>query len=116
MKVKEYLEHMHDAQQVMFIKARARKDAHTPFYHAEYQTTPVYYTRAWMASKLTDSVILNDRQMPIEWLSGAKYSAAVMSGNIKCLLVASEEDFALLIPDEVQRAEMVQYIDEQLEP
>ena len=40
MKVKDYLSRLNATQGVTFIKARARKDAATPYYHAEYQTTP----------------------------------------------------------------------------
>lgn len=42
MKVKEYLE-QHKVEKITLIKARARKDANTPFYHQEYQTTPIFY-------------------------------------------------------------------------
>ena len=42
MRVKEYLSKIPNNTSVTFIKARARKDASTPYYHAEYQTTPIY--------------------------------------------------------------------------
>ena len=40
MTVREYLKNCNKYADVTFIKARARKDVHTPGYHAEYQTTP----------------------------------------------------------------------------
>ena len=43
-----------------------------------------------------DSIVLNDKQMPIDWLCGATWSGKVISGDLKCLLVVSEEDFELL--------------------
>ena len=41
MLVKEFLSNKPDYKNVTFIKARARKDANTPFYHPENQETPI---------------------------------------------------------------------------
>ena len=117
MKVREYLNSLKPTGDVTFIKARARKDARTPFYHAEYQTTPIWKACEWMRGsneRLMDSVILNDKQMPIDWLSGAQWGALVKRGALKCLLVISQEDFELLYGGDEQRASMERYIESKL--
>ena len=118
MKVKDYLERIKKSTDVTFIKARAREDANSPFYHAEYQTTPIWKASEWMSYKnnerLMNSIVLNDKQMPIEWLSGAKWGTSVKNGHLKCLLVISEDDFALLYRSEDQRNSMEHYIEEKL--
>lgn len=116
MKVREYLE-KHIRGEVTFIKARAREDARTPFYHAEYQTTPINSAETWLKpnnAKILDSVILNDRQMPIDWLSGAPWGNLVRSGWLKCLLIISQEDFELLIPDQEQRNSIEKFIEKEM--
>lgn len=117
MKVREYLEKLNGHDQVTFIKARARKDAHTPFYHAEYQTTPINMASDWLNpnnDRLLNSVVLNDRQHPIDWLSGANWGNAFKGGWLKCLLIISKDDFELLIP-ESQRESMEKHIESKME-
>jgi hypothetical protein len=113
MTVKKYFERLGKYQSVTFIKARARKDANTPFYHDEYQTTPCRTVNEWLSSDLMDYIILNDKQMPIDWLCGAPWGNQVKAGCLKCLLVISREDAELLYSKE-QFAEMEEYIDEQI--
>lgn len=116
MKVKDYLKRISWDDDVTFINARAREDAHTPYYHPEYQTTPIRPAREWYSNdKLMNSIVLNDRQMPIDWLSGAQWGNLVRRGDLKCLLIISQEDFALLYQGEEQRRSMEQYIDKMLD-
>lgn len=98
---------------VTFIKARARKDAHTPFYHAEYQTTPIRRVKEW-DGKIMDYIILNDAQTPIDWLSGAPWKNAFDRGCLTSLLVISPEDLELLYSDKKQRDHMIKFIDEKI--
>ena len=117
MRVREYLEKLSAGQDVTFIKVRARKDANTPFYHPEYQTTTIWAVSEWLdmgGEALLNSVVLNDRQMPIVWLSGAQWGNAVKNGWLKCLLVVSLEDFALLYRGEEQRYIIEQYCEDRL--
>ncbi len=101
MKVKEYFERMNLHDDVTFVKARARKDANTPYFHPEYQTTPIHSVGTWQTNeKILNSIILNDKQMPIDWLSGAMWGNAVKSGSLKCLLIISKEDFENLYSKE----------------
>jgi hypothetical protein len=115
MKVKEYLEKMSkDIVHVTFIKARARKDAHTPFYHAEYQTTPLFSVFELKelneSSHINDYIILNDQQACITWLSGADWNNEIKNGRAKCLLVVSPQDAKLLAVQEHTE----KYIEKQL--
>lgn len=115
MKVKDYLKRIDWDHDVTFIKARAREDAHSPFYHAEYQTTPIRPAREWYQNdRLMESVVLNDRQMPIDWLSGAPWGNMVNCGSLKCLLIVSQEDFRLLYNRKEDRESMERYIDKRL--
>ena len=64
--------------------------------------------------KLLNGIILNDKQMPIDWLSGAPWGIRVVKGYLKCLLIISQEDFELLYPDKDQRKSMEKFIEERL--
>ena len=111
MLVREFLKNI--TGEVTFIKARARKDAHTPFYHDEYQTTPIRRVEEW-DGKILDYIILNDAQTPIDWLSGAPWKVAFDRGDLTSLLVIDPEDLALLYPGKEQRDHMIKYIDEKI--
>ncbi len=112
MLVREFLKDV--MTNVTFIKARARKDAHTPFYHAEYQTTPMRYPYEWMDTPLADYIILNDAQPPIDWLSGAPWQNCFNRGCLESLLIISPEDFELLYPSAEQRDHMVKFINQKI--
>lgn len=115
MRVKEYLElaQVKPYADVTFIKARARKDANTPFYHQEYQTTPIRRASEWRESKLMDYIVLNDKQPPIEWASGAHWIPKFNRGDLLSILVISEDDLRLLY-SESQAQSTEQYIDKKL--
>lgn len=119
MKVKQYLEMCNRSDDVTFIKVRTRKDAETPFYHQEYQTTPMLCAEEWLKGrtpgKLLESVILNDKQPPIQWLSGAPWDKQFEQGRLKCLLVISEEDFELLYPNKEQRTGTERYCESKMQ-
>lgn len=114
MRVREYLEKVQSTQ-FTFIKARARKDANTPFYHTEYQTTPIYSRWELEDSKLLDYIILNNKQAPIDWLSGVCWGNNFKRGWLESLLIISEEDFKLRYPSEEQIASMIKFIDKEIE-
>lgn len=113
MTVREYLKNYNKYTDVTFIKARARKDARTPFYHAEYQTTPIRSIEDWKKSDMMDYYILNDRQCPIDWLSGAPWKLAFDSGRLISLLVINKEDLEVLYSKEQARS-MIEYIDKKI--
>ena len=103
------------APHMTFIKARARKDAHTPFYHPEDQTTPLYYTfEVEQKNILSDYIVLNDKQESITWLSGADWNNWIRKGMARCLLVISPDDMQTLYPGK-QGDEMVEYIEKKLD-
>lgn len=118
MKVKQYLEALEGHQDVTFIKARARKNAYSPSNHAEYQTTPIYTATEWLEfdnERIMNSVVLNDKQMPIQWLSVADWTIWAKTGRLKCLLIVSQEDFALLYHGQNQRDGLEEYIEQKLD-
>lgn len=115
MTVREYLERTKWKGQITFIKARARKDAHAPFFHPEYQTTPLRFAWEWQSDHVLDSIVLNDKQPSITWLSGADWNPHISRGHFKCLLIIHPDDFSQLYPGETQRKGMEEYIDKQLE-
>lgn len=111
MTVKTYLEKLDKPVEITFIKARARKDARTPFYHAEYQTTPLFSRiECKEEAILANYIILSDKQRPIDWLCGATWDRPW----VLCLLVISPDDLALLYPNEEQRNGMIESVDNQL--
>ena len=114
MTVKEYLEQFNDlGMEVTFIKACARKDSNTPFYHAEYQTTPIRSIKEWRGSDIMDYQILNDHQCPIDWLSGAPWKNAFDSGRLISLLVISKTDMETIYSPK-QAESMIAYIEEKI--
>ena len=120
MTVREYFEQIDPHYDVTFIKARARKDARSPYFHPEYQTTPIWRVSDWLDprydnKKLLDSIILNDKQPPITWLCGVNWTNRIEIGSLKCLLVVSQEDFEELYPGKDQRKSMEQYIDKHMD-
>ena len=115
MKVREYLElaQVGKFKSLTFIKARTRKDAHTPGYHSEYQTTPIYTVEQWSDSKLMDYIVLNDKQPPIVWLSGRGWDNWFNGGHLLSLLVISEDDLKQLYPGG-QADSLEKYIEKEL--
>lgn len=113
MTVREYLKDCNKYADVTFIKAIARKDEHTSGYHAEYQTTPIRMLVEWEKSNLMDYYILNDKQCPIDWLSGAHWKVDFDNGRLISLLVISKEDLEMLYSKE-QVASIIEYIDKKI--
>lgn len=93
MKVKEYLQNKKPSDQVTFVVVKAEKDEHSPFYHNAYTTTPIMYVQDVVNSKINDYIILNDKQNPIDWLSGAKWNNWFKADHLMCMLVISQEEF-----------------------
>ena len=110
MLVKEYLNSFNENKQVTIIKAVARKDENTPFYHEEYQTTPIRCISEFHKSPIMNYYVLNHKQPPIEWLSGAGWQNRFAKGDILSLLVISKEDIELLYSKK-QAAEIIECIE-----
>ena len=114
MNVREYMGRCGKYDRFTFIKARARKDAHTPFYHPEYQVTPIWEAVEWLKpcnTGILDSIVLNDKQPSITWLSGVDWNIQIKGGLLYCLLIISPEDFELLYPNKGQRESMEKFIE-----
>lgn len=114
MLVRDYLKNFDQYKQVTFIKARARKDAHTPGYHPEYQTTPIRTIQEYRDSKVMDCYLLNTKQCPIDWMSGAPWANDFNAGRLISLLVISDEDIKLLY-SEKQAMDTIAYIDTKIQ-
>ena len=114
MRVKDYLEKIKKYDKVTFLVANAIKDENCPGYHAEYANTAICFASDLLKSKcsLLNMIILNDKQPPIDWLSGAKWIPAYNAGHLKCLLVISEEDLELIYPTQAEHMEA--YIETQM--
>ena len=113
MTVKEYFKDCNKYVYVTFIKARARKNEHSQGYHAEYQTTHIETLEYWEKSNLMDYYILNDKQSPIDWLSGAPWKISFDNGSLISLLVINKEDLETLYSKE-QSASIIKYIDKKI--
>lgn len=111
MKVKQYLEEKRNtSNMITFIITKVEKDEHTPFYHSTYTTTPIRYVDEWVDGDVMDYIILNDKQNPIDWLSGANWNTFFQRGDLTCMLVISQEDMYKLFSKE-QADHMEAYID-----
>ena len=113
--VREYLSRFSENTSVTFVKARARKDAHSPHHHAEYQTTPIFRISELNNSnaEILSYFILNDRQQPIDWLSGARWTPMFENGQLLSLLVISEKDLETLYCHS-QAQSLIKFIDEEI--
>lgn len=111
MLVKEYLNTLESNQNVTFIKAVALKDENTPFYSEVYHTTPIRQAYEWEKSSVADFYILNHKQYPIDWLSGATWKNQYEKGYLKSLLIISKEDLHKLYSSK-QAADIIKHIDE----
>ena len=115
MTVKEYFKnHLKDNDSVTFIIAKAEKDAMSPFYHPTYATTPINYVWQWIKNdKIMDYIILNDKQSPIDWLSGAKWNNQFNRGYLTCMLIISREELHTLYSKE-QADSMEKFIENEI--
>ena len=110
MLVKEYLNTLNANQDVTFIKAVAQKDENSPFYSEVYHTTPIRQAHEWQNSSVSDFYILNHKQCPIDWLSGATWKNQFEKGHLKSLLIISKEDIEKLYSPK-QAAETIKFIE-----
>lgn len=111
MLVREYLQKLDGFQNVTFIKAIAQKEDGSSFYDEVYQTTPIRQAYEWQSSPIMEYYILNHKQAPIEWLSGASWKKQVDNGGLISMLVISKKDIELLYSPK-QSADIVAYIGE----
>lgn len=113
MLVKEYLNTLNVNQDVTFIKAVAQKSENSPFYDEVYQTTPIRQAHEWENSSIAEFYILNDKQCPIDWISGAMWKNSFNKGRLKSLLIISKEDIEKLYSPK-QAAEMIDFIGKEI--
>lgn len=111
MKVKDYLK-THKWSEISFIITKAVKDDATPFFHPEYKTSRLFHNFDNI-SYYDDYLILNDKAMPIDWLSGAPWGNAVRKGEAKCLLIINREELITLYSED-QANSIIEYIDSKI--
>lgn len=111
MLVREYLSKFNENQSVTFIKAIAQFESDARGCEEVYQTTPIRQAYEWQNSPIMDYYILNHKQSPITWLSGASWVRQFENGSLLSLLVISEADLALLYSQK-QATDIISYIDE----
>lgn len=92
MKIREYLEKIEKHTDVTFIIQRSIKDDHAPFYHNEFQTTPIRTNQEWLEGEgfIDNHIVINQDHPPIDvtgtWVNW------YMAGRLKCAVVTTEED------------------------
>lgn len=114
MTVREYLKDVDKYKDITFLRAISHKDSNTPFYHSEYYSTPIRKKYEWMRSDIMDYYVLNDKQPPIDWLTGGGWTNAYNNGSFLSLLVISKEDLELLYPDKDQTEDIIKRIENNL--
>jgi len=118
MNVKDYLQKLYPYKRVTFIITKAVKDDHSPFYHAEYKTTPLQTSIDWLKHNnepILESIILNDKQPPITWLSGVDWNVDIKNGFAMCILIVNPSDFALMYKSDEQRKHIEKFIERKLD-
>ncbi len=113
MLVKDYLKNYASNTDVTFIKAIAQKEENSRFYDEVYQTTPIRQLDEWKNSSIMNYHILNNKQHPIIWLSGANWENKFKRGDLISLLVISQEDM-LKLYSEKQAADLIEFIEKEI--
>ena len=114
MLVRDYINQFNITGNITFIKAEAREDAHTPYYHPEYRTLPIYHVSELDQTAIKDYIVLNNAQHPIDWLTGANWGTDFERGTLASLLVISNEDLELLYRDATQREDLIRGIEKRI--
>jgi hypothetical protein len=111
MTVRDYLNKHQNEASITFISLKAKKDDHSPFYHAEYRTTPISSAYDWAQNnKVCEKLVINADHPPIDvtgiWVSHYK------AGRLLCAMITTEEELVRLY-GEAQGRRMVEfYIEE----
>lgn len=109
MRLNKYLNGLNENDRVTFIIAKAVKDEHTPFYHTEYETTPVRVAREWKEWELGQNyIIANENHPPVDitgtWVNWYN------RGDLKCSVLISEETLRTMY-SENQAEDMIKFYD-----
>lgn len=111
MKLREWLEKQGENDRVTIIIAKAVKDEHTPFYHNEYSTTPIWSVWEWLRGTSADKYfVTNANHPPIDVIGF--WQAEYKRGDLKCCMVTTEADIKTLYPNEEQAQQMIKMYDE----
>lgn len=116
MKVKEYLEHLKVSNDVTFIIAKAEKYENVQSYYPVYKTTPIYKVSEWKnnESGILDYVVLNNKQNPIDWLSGSRWNNQFEAGRLECILAIKQEELYTLYSNKEQADSLEKFIENEI--
>lgn len=111
MKAKEYLESIGEGQ-VTFVITKSVKDKNSPFYHYEYETTPIYSRWEVLRDKWIDKyIVINANHPPID-ITG-HWVRAYNKGHLKCAMLTTENDLYTHY-SEKQAKSMIAYYDREV--
>lgn len=116
MKVKEYLETLKKYDSITFIIESAVKSDGATYYHEEYRTTPMRSVEEWLEGngKHLDFVVMNANQPPIGWGGAVNWIEKYNRGQLKCLLITSEECLRKRYPREEQYNSILDMVDREI--
>lgn len=114
MLVKDYLKNFASNTSVTFIRAIAHKEEGSARYEEMYKTTPIRQIWDWENSPIMNYHILNNKQCPIDWLSGAQWKKQFHRGDLLSLLVISQEDIEKLYSVK-QAADLIDFIGKEIQ-
>lgn len=112
MKLREFLQENGRNIQYTLVIQKTVKDEHSPFYHDEYKTTPIYSTWEWLQSSCIDKYIVINRDHPPIDVTGC-WLNWYNKGNLGCCVVTTEEDL-ILHYGEKQGKDMIDYYDRKI--
>lgn len=102
MTVREYLKRFANEGSITFIKQITVKDEHTPFYHSEYQTSPINSAREWSQyEKVCDCLVINADHPPID-VTGM-WGNWYKKGHLLCAMITTEAELIKLYGEEQGR-------------
>lgn len=110
MKFREWLEMQGKNDRVTIIIAKAVKDEHTPFYHNEYSTTPIWSVWEWLRGTSADKYFVTNANHPPIDVTG-NWQNEYKSGFLKCCIVTTEADHKALYRSEEQEQRMIEWYD-----
>lgn len=113
MTVREYLAKIGTGHNVTFIVQKAVKDEHSPFYHDEYKTTPIYSPQELLRGYcfVDTNIVINADHPPVD-VTGT-WSNMYKRGHLRCAMITTEADLMTRY-SEVQGRDMIAYYDREV--
>lgn len=107
MTVREYLKKHQNEASITFIRQKAVKDEHSPFYHSEYSTAPIYSAYEWAQhEKVCENLVINADHPPID--ANGMWGNWYKQGNLLCAMITTEEELIKMY-GEKQGRDMIEH-------